>query len=63
MQDFNQLDDLLTVHDIAKYIRRSYKTTLKLIKEGKITVTDDGARGYRIHKNDLANYLGYIFVD
>lgn len=61
MQDLNQLDDILTVKQVAKYIQRSYKTTLKLIKEGKIAVTNDGARGYRISKFDLFDYLGYVF--
>jgi len=61
MQDLNQLDDLLTVHEVAAYIKRSYKTTLKLIKQGKIPVTNDGARGYRVSKYDLFQYLGYVF--
>ena len=56
--DFNQLDDLLTVKEFAHYIKRSYKTALKLIKEGKIATTDDGSRGYRLHKLDIGNYLG-----
>ncbi len=61
MQDLNQLDDLLTVQEVASYIKRSYKTTLKLIKLGKLPVTDDGARGYRISKYELFRYLGYVF--
>ena len=63
MQDLNNLDDLLTVKEVSAYIKRSYKTTLKLIKQGKIPVTDDGARGYRISKYDLFSYLGYTFED
>ena len=63
MQDLYKLDDLLTVRETAAYIKRSYKTTLKLIKQGKIQVTDDGARGYRISKYDLFEYLGYTFED
>lgn len=63
MEDMNQLDDLLTVKETAAYIKRSYKTTLKLIKNGKIPVINDGARGYRISKYDLFNYLGYIFSE
>lgn len=63
MQDLNKLDDLLTVKETSAYIKRSYKTTLKLIKEGKIPVTNDGARGYRISKFDLFEYLGYVFED
>lgn len=63
MQDLNQLDDLLTVKEVAQYLKRSYKTTLKLIKKGKITTTDDGARGYRISKYDLFSYLGYTFEE
>lgn len=63
MQDLNNLDDLLKVKEVSAYIKRSYKTTLKLIKQGKIPVTDDGARGYRISKYDLFEYLGYTFED
>lgn len=63
MQDLNQLDDLLTVHEVSAYIKRSYKTTLKLIREGKIVVINDGARGYRISKFDLFTYLGYTFEE
>ncbi len=63
MQDLNNLDDLLSVKEVSAYIKRSYKTTLKLIKQGKIPVTDDGARGYRISKYDLFQYLGYTFED
>lgn len=63
MQDLNNLDDLLSVIEVSAYIKRSYKTTLKLIKQGKIPVTDDGARGYRISKYDLFQYLGYTFED
>lgn len=63
MQDFNQLDDILTVKEVSAYIKRSYKTTLKLIKEGKLPVTNDGARGYRISKYDLIEYLGCIFEE
>jgi excisionase family DNA binding protein len=60
MLDTNQLDDILTVHEVAVYIKRSYKTTLKLIKDGKIKVINDGSRGYRISKVALFKYLGYI---
>jgi excisionase family DNA binding protein len=60
MQDANQLGDILTAHEVADYIRFSYKTTLKLIKEGKIKAINDGARGYRISKIALFRYLGYI---
>jgi excisionase family DNA binding protein len=63
MHNTNQLDDILTVHDVAAYIKRSYKTTLKLIKDGKIKVINDGARGYRISKVALFKYLGYIFEE
>jgi len=63
MQDLNQLDDLLTVNEVAAYIKRSYKTTLKLIKQGIIPVTNDGARGYRICKYDLFQYLGITFEE
>ena len=63
MQDLNNLDDLLSVKEVSAYIKRSNKTTLKLIKQGKIPVTDDGARGYRISKYDLFEYLGYTFED
>lgn len=56
----DKLDDILTVQEVAKYIKRSYKTTLKHIKDGKIQVINDGARGYRISKIALFRYLGYI---
>jgi excisionase family DNA binding protein len=59
MHDLNQLDDLLTVQEVAGYLKRSYKTTLKIIKLGKLKVTNDGCRGYRVSKFDLFNYLGY----
>jgi excisionase family DNA binding protein len=60
MQNIIQADKVYTVKEIALLIRRSYKTTLKLIKEGKIQVINDGARGYRISKGALFKYLGYI---
>ncbi|SHJ36199.1 excisionase family DNA-binding protein [Parasporobacterium paucivorans] len=63
MENLRILDDLLTVHEVATYIKRSYKTTLKLIKQGKIRVVNDGARGYRISKIDLYKYLGFIGED
>jgi len=63
VQDLNNLDDLLTAKEVSAYIKRSYKTVLKLIKQGKIPITDDGARGYRISKYDLFEYLGYTFED
>lgn len=63
MQDLNQLDDMLTVYEVADYLKRSYKTTLKLIKQGKLKCINDGFRGYRISKFDLFNYLGYTFEE
>lgn len=63
MQDLNCLDDLLTVREVAQYIKRSYKTTLKLIKDGKLPVIKDNMRGYRISKYDLFEYLGYTFEE
>lgn len=58
MQNKDNLDDILTTKQVAAYIKRSYKTTLKLIKEKEIRTIDDGMRGYRIRKKDLLIYLG-----
>lgn len=63
MQDINQMGDLLTPKQISEYMQLSYKTTLKLIRSGKIPVTETGFRGYRIHKYDLCKYLGYYNDD
>lgn len=63
MQDINQMSDLLTPKQIAEYLQLSYKTTLKLIQRGKIPITETGCRGYRIHKADLCQYLGYYNGD
>lgn len=59
VQDVNQIDDLLDPRQISEYLKVSYKTTLKLIRSGKIPITETGCRGYRIHKYDLCKYLGY----
>lgn len=63
MQDINQMSDLLTPKQIAEYLQLSYKSTLKLIRSGKIPVTETGFRGYRIHKFDLCKYLRYYDYD
>jgi excisionase family DNA binding protein len=59
VQDINQMPDLLTSKQVSDYLQLSYKTILKLIRRGKITITETGCRGYRIHKVDLCQYLGY----
>lgn len=60
MQIIDNLDDVLTAKEVAVFIKRSYKTTLRLIKEKKIKAINDGTRGYRIRKKDLLIYLGEI---
>ena len=49
--------EVMTVKDVAKYLKLSVITVYKLLKEGKIPGFRIGS-SWRVHKNDLLNMMG-----
>jgi excisionase family DNA binding protein len=49
--------EVMTVKDVAKYLKLSVITVYKLLKEGKIPGFRIGS-SWRVNKNDLLNIMG-----
>ena len=47
-----QSESLLTVEEVANYVKLHVETVRRLIREGKIPALRIGGR-WRVHKNDL----------
>jgi len=55
MNTIDSYPDLMTITEVANYLRCSYKTAYKLVKSGKIKSKKIGQQ-YRIHKDVLIAY-------
>ena len=55
--DRSRLPEILTVADMARFMRSSEQTVLNRIHDGKLKAMVDG-RIIRIRRSDALNYLG-----
>ena len=52
----NKDDEIITVSEVAEYLKISEVTTYKLVQEGKLPAFKIG-RHWRLKKSDLAEYI------
>ncbi len=55
-QDQHQEDEIMTVSEVADYLKISEVTTYKFVQEGKIPGFKIG-RNWRVKRSDLAEFI------
>lgn len=53
-------DELLTTEEVAQILKRSKKTVIRRIEEGKLTGSFKECREYRIPRSSVDKYLEII---